>query len=285
MSEVFDPTPCELGEGPLWHPERQQLFWFDINKFRLMMHEDGKTRVVQFQEHVSAAGWVSDAELLIASETRLFLFDVDRERHEDVEGLEPDNPLTRSNDGRADPLGGFWIGTMGKDAAAGAGAIYRYYQGRLQKMFPDMTIPNAICFAPDGKRAYFADSLTHRINVQALDPDGWPEGDAKVFLDLSDDGLIPDGAVVDAAGNLWNAQWGAGRVACYDAEGVFQRAIAFAATHTSCPAFGGTDLSTLFCTSALEFLSEDEKARLDTHGMTFAAKDAGKGQTEHRVIL
>ena len=87
MSSVYDPTPCELGEGPLWHPERQALFWFDINAFRLHSRENGKTRTVQFDEHVSSAGWVSESELLIASETRLFLFDVDRERASNTDAI------------------------------------------------------------------------------------------------------------------------------------------------------------------------------------------------------
>ena len=134
VSEVFDDTRCALGEGPLWHPEREQLFWFDILSQRLLTRDRGKTRIVQFDEHVSAAGWVSSTELLIASETRFLLFDVERERSEDVEGLEPDNVLTRSNDGRADPWGGFWIGTMAKDQTDHAGAIYRYYEGQLTKL-------------------------------------------------------------------------------------------------------------------------------------------------------
>ena len=143
MSEVHDATPCALGEGPLWHPERGQLYWFDILGHRLHTREGGRTRTVQFEEHVSAAGWVDDTSLLIASETRLFLFDVERERAEDVEGLEADNRLTRSNDGRADPWGGFWIGTMAKDGADSAGAIYRYWNGRLTGLYDGISIPNA----------------------------------------------------------------------------------------------------------------------------------------------
>ncbi|NNE78974.1 MAG: SMP-30/gluconolactonase/LRE family protein [Silicimonas sp.] len=285
MSNVFDATPCELGEGPLWHPERQQLFWFDVNAFRLLTQEGGKTRIVQFNEYVSAAGWVSDTELLIASESRLFLFDIDRERKEDVEGLESDNLRTRSNDGRGDPFGGFWIGTMGKDKAKGAGAIYRYYDGALRQLYSGVTIPNAICFAPGGKRAYFTDTPTQKVMAQSLDADGWPEGEAEVFLDLRDAGLFPDGAVVDADGNFWNAQWGAWRVACYSPEGEFLRAVGFDAANTSCPAFGGADLSRLYCTSAREELSEAALGRSDKHGMTFEAPEVGRGQAEHRVQL
>jgi sugar lactone lactonase YvrE len=73
---VFDATRCALGEGPLWHPGRGQLFWFDILGHRLMTRTGGETQVWQFAEHVSAAGWVDNVRLLIASETKLFLFDV-----------------------------------------------------------------------------------------------------------------------------------------------------------------------------------------------------------------
>ena len=286
MSEVFDSTVCELGEGPLWHPTRDQLFWFDILGGRLLTQESGKSREVRFDEYVSAAGWLDDTKLLIASETRFILFDLEIERREDVEGLEADNPRTRSNDGRADPWGGFWIGTMAKDAAKGAGAIHRYYDGRVTTLVKGITIPNAICFSPDRQFAYYADTLTAKIMRQKLEPKhGWPEGDAEVWLDLTDDGLLPDGAVVDAAGNLWNAQWGAARVACYDPDGELLTSVGFNAAHTSCPAFGGPGLTTLFCTSALEHLSDEERAGPMQHGMTFAAPETGKGQAEHRVLL
>ena len=286
MTEVFDHTVCTLGEGPLWHPQRQELFWFDVLNGRMHTRGDGKLRTVQFKEFVSSAGWVSDTELLIASEKKLFLFDIESERMEDVEGLEPDDPTTRSNDGRADPWGGFWISTMGKDARSRAGTIYRYFQGRLTPLYPQITIPNAIAFAPDRTMAYFADTTKRQVMRQKLDPnEGWPEGDPEVFLDLQDEGLNPDGAVVDAAGNFWNAQWGAWRVACYSPDGVFQDAISFDAAQTSCPAFGGPGLSTLFCTSARENLSDHDAGRSENHGKVFAAPETGAGQPEWQVTL
>lgn len=286
MSEVFDDTACELGEGPLWHPGRGQLFWFDVLRHRLHTREGGRTRTVQFAEHVSAAGWVDASRLLIASETRLFLFDLERETSEDVAPLEPDDPATRCNDGRADPWGGFWIGTMAKAKANGAGAIYRYYRGEVRRLHANVSIPNAICFPPGRRFAHFADTPTSRIMRQRLDPeDGWPTGEPEPWVDLSAEGLHPDGAVVDAGGNLWNAQWGAWRVACYDPDGGFVRAVGFDAAHTSCPAFGGPDFTTLFCTSAKENQSDADRARSRCHGMTLAAQGVAIGQPEPRVIL
>ena len=286
MSQVFDNRPCDLGEGPLWHPERQQLFWFDINNKRLMTRGAYEQNSWDFAEHVSAAGWVDKDTLLIASETGLWRFSLTNGEKKHVCPLEADNPITRSNDGRADPWGGFWIGTMGKQAEPHAGSIYRFWQGELRRLVPNVTISNAICFAPDRSCAYYSDTTTQQVMRCGLDPEtGWPEGEASVFLDLRDEALNPDGAVVDAAGHIWIAQWGAARVACYDPSGRFQHAETFDAAHTSCPAFGGDDLSTLFCTTAREGLSAEALRDQPRNGMTFVAPNAGRGQTEHRVLL
>lgn len=281
---IFDSRPCDLGEGPLWHPERQQLFWFDITGQRMLSVEKGEQRQWRFPEMVSAAGWVDRNMLLIAGERDLFFFDVETEEIETLVDLEPDLRGNRSNDGRADPMGGFWIGTMDKKAQAGAGAIYRYYRGELRKLFPGITIANAISFSPDGRTAYFADTVTGRVMRVALDAAGWPAGQPEVFLDLTAEGLHPDGAVVDAGGVMWLAQWGAGRVAAYAPDGSLVRHVSFDAPHTSCPAFGGPELTTLYCTTALEGMDAAARAAHPNAGMTFAAEGVAKGRAEARVM-
>ncbi len=273
---IFDDTICKLGEGPLWHPERGELFWFDILSKRLHI----KGRHWQFDNHVSAAGWLDDDRLLMADSTGLHIFDMPTGTTELVAEIEADNPITRSNDGRADPWGGFWIGTMGLNAEQGAGAIYRYYKGELRQLFANITITNAICFAPDGSCVYFTDTPSKKImRMKLSEPDGWPTGSTEVYLDFGTTDWGPDGAVIDAAGNFWNAQWGAARVACYAPDGTLTETVAFPAKQTSCPAFGGPDLNTLFCTSAgVDLIGDDD-------GKTFATKIEAKGQAEHRVLL
>ena len=285
MSLVFDGTPCLLGEGPLWHPEREQLFWFDILGRRLLAHTVDDTLHWDFPDMVSAAGWTGYDTLLIASETALLHVNLETGARAVVASLEADNPVTRSNDGRADPYGGFWIGTMGKTAEPGAGAIWRYYRGEVRKLFGPLTITNAISFTPDGGHACFADTAQGKVWRVALDPQGWPKGDPALFLDLTRAGLNPDGAVFDAGGTFWLAQWGASRVAAYALDGSFLRAIGFDAPHTSCPAFGGADLRTLYCTTARQGLSEAELAACPHSGMTFHAASGSRGQREHKVIL
>lgn len=286
MSQVFDDTPCELGEGALWHPTRKALIWFDIKGKALYERRDGKTTKWDLALMSSAAGWVDDRQILVAGETHLSLFDLESGAIDPVAPLEQDNPLTRSNDGRADPWGGFWIGTMSKAEKNGEGSIYRYYRGEVRRLFTDLSIPNAISFSPDGTTGYFTDTRAGIVMRQRLsDTEGWLVGEPEPWLDLRSEGLKPDGAVVDAQGNFWSAQWGAGRVACYDPAGHFQHAVEFGADHTSCPAFGGAHMSTLFCTTALHNLSDDQKAAKPDQGKTFMAEDTATGQTEHRVIL
>ncbi|MCV6825382.1 MULTISPECIES: SMP-30/gluconolactonase/LRE family protein [Halocynthiibacter] len=285
---LFDDRQCTLGEGPLWHPKREQFFWFDILEKKLYSKDETGPLEWEFDECVSAAGWVDHSTLLIASETSLFLFDVDKgEKGETLAQIEADNEITRSNDGRADPFGGFWIGTMGYDAEPNAGAIYRYYKGEVRCIFPEITITNAICFSPDGKFAYFCDTAEKVIRRQKLNQEnGWPTGPSEVWLDFTNEDFGADGAVVDSRGCLWNAQWGANRVACYSPEGVLLETIAVPdASQTSCPAFGGKDLTDLLVTTARVLLSDEALAKEPLAGSTFISLNAGKGQAEHQVKL
>ena len=284
--EIHDRTRCLLGEGPLWHPERQELFWFDILDHTLMVNRDGKTVAARIGEYTSAAGWIDRDTLLIASAKALHIHNLETGATEDLCALEADNSVTRSNDGRADPWGGFWIGTMGIEAEDGAGAIYRYYKGELRKLYDKLTITNAICFHPSEPLAYWTDTPTQIIHRTPLDEaTGWPAGDPEIHIDLRGSDHKSDGAVTDADGNLWSAQWGSWRVACYNPSGEFLRDVRFGAKQTSCPAFGGPDLTTLFCTTASVGIPEDELGEHPDTGKVFAAPETARGHPEHRVIL
>lgn len=286
MSQIYDDRPCQLGEGPLWHPERQELFWFDILGRTLMSRGQTGPRIWAFDELTSAAGWIDRDRLLVASESALWVMDLESGARDRVTALEADNPITRSNDGRADPWGGFWIGTMGKHAEKEAGAIWRYYRGEMRRLFPSITISNAISFSPDHRFGFFADTARQIVWKVALDPlHGWPRGEVELFLDLSGTDRNPDGAVFDADGTLWLAEWGSSRVAAYGPDGAFLRAVTVGGRHSSCPAFGGVDFSTLFVTTARVDLSEEILATEPQNGCVFAAEPGVRGLPEHRVIL
>jgi sugar lactone lactonase YvrE len=282
---VFDARICGLGEGALWHPRRGQLFWFDILGKRMLTQTPDGPQDWTFAEMVSAAGWLDHDNLLIASETALFRFDLTTGQRHNVAALEANNPATRSNDGRADRQGGFWIGTMGKAAEDEAGAIYRYYKGEMRCLFGSVTIPNGICFAPDGRTAYFTDTATQIINRVALDVEGWPATAPEPLIDLRPTDQNPDGAVVDVAGNIWVALWGAAQIAVFDPQGQLVRTVPLAAPHATCPAFGGAGLDRLFCTSATQGMDSAARAGFPDAGKVFVFDCGATGLAEPQVTL
>jgi sugar lactone lactonase YvrE len=282
IPSVLHPHASRLGEGPLWHPLRAQFFWFDILEMRLHSIKDDELLTWQFDEYVSAAGWVDEETLVIASQTGMMLFHIPSGETEFLCALEADNDLTRSNDGRADPLGGFWISTMGLNAEPKAGAIYRYFDGQLRKVVGNLTIPNSICFAPDGHCAYYADTATDKIMKIELDEDGWPQGKASLFVAAAH---TPDGSITDANGNLWNAQWGRGMLACYSPEGALLKEVSTGTSQNTCPALGGLNGDTMYVTSAFEGLSEGVRAQNVQEGCVIQIEGLAQGLPEPSVLL
>lgn len=282
----FGPT-CTLGEGPLWHPELERLFWFDIPKGD--MHScnalGGQLKSWNLGEPASAAGWVDKNTLLVATASGLQKFDLTLGSWETVCFLEESDPLTRSNDGRIAPDGSFWIGTMARDGSPHLGAYYRYTGGQFQTLQNRISIPNATCFSPDKKTAYYADTRKQVIWKWPLDANGAPVGEKAIHINLRELDLNPDGAVCDAEGYLWSAQWGASRIARYAPDGRFDKAIDLPVSQPTCPAFGGDDLKTLFITSAREGLSDSQIESEPEAGKTLMVSVEIGGIPEHRAKI
>ena len=284
--EVAFPVQNELGEGPVWDDRAGCLIWCDILGQTLFIGDvqSGLIRTYGFGEPVSAAFLSEADQLYVAGASGLYMLEPETGARQLVMPIEQDNPVTRANDSRVAPGGAIWFGTMGRKLEADAGAVYHIKNNKIEPLFAPVSIPNATCFSPDGRTAYFCDTPKQVIMQVEIDPEtGKPVAAPRLFADLSADGLNPDGAVIDAEGCLWNAQWGAGRVAGYDPFGTFMRAIELPAAQVTCPAFGGPDLKTLYITSAHEGLSAAEQADQPLAGAVFAVEMEVAGLAERRV--
>lgn len=281
---LWDSRACQLGEGPLWHPDRNTLFWFDIPQNRLLWRSASGPGDCALPESFSAAARVDQDHLIMASETGLWLFDIANQSLEKLCALDAENPITRSNDGRADPFGGFWIGSMGKGHEPGVAGIWRYFKGELRQLFHGLTVANSLCFSPDGDWAYFTDTPTCKVMRVRLDRAGWPKEPPELFLDLSGPRLFPDGAVTDLQGRFWVALWNSYRVSVFE-QGREIAQIPLPAKLVACPAFGGPELSQLFITTARTGLSEKRLNETALHGMTFRADTGFQGRAEPCVLL
>ena len=252
---LFIDSRCRLGEGPMWNQLRQQLFWFDILEKTLFAADtDGKiVGKWTFDRFTSAAGIVDRDTLVVAQAGGFAKLDLATGKTTTFASFEADLPDNRSNDGRVNPAGGLWIGTMahGEEGGVYSGSVYQYRAGKLKRLFGDIRIPNATCFSPDGRTAYFTDTPNKIIMKRPIDPStGEPMGFWSVFADTHDDPGSPDGAVIDSEGFLWCARWGGNRVIRYTPDGRIDREIMVAASQVACPGFGGSDLKTLYIATA-----------------------------------
>lgn len=290
MSEIslLSPDVSELGEGPTFDVTSQTLFWFDITGKRLLEQRGGDGRLIAHDLPFMASALASidgDRQLVVA-EDGLYVRDRVTGRLIRRVSIETDNKLTRSNDSRTHPSGALWFSTMGKNAEPSAGAIYWYREGDVKKLYPNITIPNAICFSPDGRTAYFADTAVNKMMRVDCDPvTGLPIGDPAVFYDASKGEGGLDGSVCDGDGQIWNARWGASSLDCYNPDGARIRSIKMPMTQPSCPAFCGTGLGDLAVTSAWQHMDEAARAADPDAGKTYIVELGLRGRAEPSVAL
>jgi sugar lactone lactonase YvrE len=287
-TSILSERHCHLGEGPTYEPATDTAWWFDILECTLLQADlasgDVTTHALPVMASVLAV--IDNDRHLLATENGLYIRDVADGRLTLHTPLESDNASTRSNDGRTHPCGALWVGTMGRKAEKSIGAIYHFYRGELKRLYAGVTIPNAICFSPDGKTAYFTDTkeaILHRVAVDPLT--AMPIGEPATLYDHrgGEGGL--DGAVVDAQGLIWNARWGGACIDVYTPEGERVRTIRVPARQTSCPVFVGAKFDRLLVTSAWEGMDDRAKAADPHHGKTFILDVGASGRAEPRVKL
>jgi len=278
---------CQLGEGPTYDAATDTAWWFDIVGRRLFEAKlgTGQTTIHSLEVMGSALGRIDAHRQLVVADDGLYVRELSNGRMTLYRPLEADNAATRSNDARVHPSGTFWIGTMGREAERGLGAIYALHAGELSRLYENITIPNAICFSPDGTIGYFADTgknVLFRVELDAAT--GLPRGSPAELITRRGGGGI-DGAVVDADGLIWNARWGGGCIDVYSPQGEHLRSLRVPARQSSCPAFVGPDFSRLLVTSAWQGMAEDAKRADPDHGRTFVLDVAGRGRSEPDVRL
>jgi sugar lactone lactonase YvrE len=284
---ILSDIACQLGEGPTYDPATDTAFWFDIKGQKLhALHLATMTENVHALPFLGSVLAVIDADRqLVVSDQGLFMRATTDGTLTPFVKLE-DKPGNRSNDGRVHPCGALWASTMGRSAEKHAGAIYHVAGERVTRLFADMTIPNAICFSPDGSVAYFTDTDVNHLMRVALDPKtGLPTGAPEVLSDESGTPGGVDGAVCDADGLIWNARWGAGAVDVYKPDGTRIARHLLPASQTSCPAFIGRSAERMLVTSAWQDM--DEAARqADPHaGQTFELGLPVNGRFEPQFSL
>lgn len=270
--KILDETALQLGEGPTYDAATDTAWWFNIlgKELHELQLTSGRKTVHKLPFMASVLARIDDERQLIASEHGLFLRQIatgELALHAD---FEPGMPGNRSNDGRVHTSGALWIGTMGKSAEDGAGGIYHVANGTVTTLFDNISIPNSICFSPNGTTAYYTDTKVNKLMSVAVDPaTGLPIAKPSVLVDASDDEAGIDGSVCDKNGDIWNAKWGAGSVARYSASGQLLERYSVPGLQTTCPAFIGKNADRLLVTSAFDGMADAGLAPDALQGATF----------------
>ncbi len=279
-----------LGEGIQWRHEDQSLWWTDILAQKLYRYDlDGaNVRTWDMPEPLGSFAFTSDPDVIVAAFASGFaMFGlrtcstswISRPTFLPGEG--------RFNDGRADRQGRFWSGTMMADPEGIDPAVGRLFRldldGQVSVHETNINISNGLCWSPDSSNLYFADSLKGEIYRYAFDAKSGNCRQRTVFAEAPTGGS-PDGAAVDAYGNLWSAQWGLGEIHVYTKEGELTGAITVPASQPTCVAFGGDNMDMLFVSSAKDGLSDIELAKQPSAGNVFVYKTNTKGMPENRFM-
>ncbi len=255
--------PSLLGESPFWHPDEAALYWCDIPGKKLNRWHPGSTahKSWSFDSEPGCVAPLPDGRLLLAMRDGLFRFDPQSgDRHR----LSPppyEAKHERFNDGKADPQGRLWVGTIYEPRTSAAAALYCWDGKKLQRMAGDVTVSNGLAFSPDGHTLYWADTPSHRVvaydfNPQAgtlLNPRVLVQFETKVAdQDLALYGGRPDGAAVDAEGAYWCAMFEGQRLLRIAPDGRVLQELRLPVRCPTMPCFGGPDLRTLYITTARE---------------------------------
>ena len=163
-----------------------------------------------------------------------------------------DRAVVRFNDGKPDPWGNFWAGTMAWQEGSGQPcSLYRLSpDGAVTELFGGVGLSNGLDWSDDRKTFYYADSLSGGVDVFGTDPDTGALSGRRHFISVP--GGIPDGLTLDAEGCLWLAVWGTGELRRYTPDGRLDTVVRLPVSQVTSAAFGGADLSTLYITTARE---------------------------------
>jgi sugar lactone lactonase YvrE len=276
------PVPlCTLGEGPLWSSARKGLYWVDILGKQLHFYSlRNGYKNWNFDKKPSAVAECLDGKLIIALQDWLIKFNPETGEYVSCCELDTDLPHNRSNDGKCDPLGNFWIGTMQHEPQEKSGRLWRVDpQGHKTKILDGIGISNTLAWDLERQRFYFADSMAGEICSYEWQPDA-QLANSQVFVSNQGANWTPDGSTIDIDGYLWNAQWDGGRIVRYSPEGQIDQILQLPVKRPTSCTFGGPNLTTLYITSAASDPSEVAEDPLG--GALLAVETCFQGLAAHQ---
>lgn len=270
---------ARLGEGPVWHPDRQLLYWIDIYNHRVHQFNptNGDTRFYDVGGVVGCIGLMEGDRLLLAQRHHLSILDLTTGDRQSILELETELAANRFNDGKCDAMGRFWFGSMNAGDEP-TGNLYRYDpDGTLTLMETGLTISNGLGWSPDNTTFYLTDTPKQIIYAYDFDASLGTLQNRRPLIHLEGAPFYPDGLTIDSEGCIWSAMWNGWCVIRFDPEGKEMERVAMPVHCPTCCTFGGATLTTLYITTASVGLSQAEIEEGFYAGDVFALETEVRG--------
>lgn len=272
---------AQLGEGAFWNHQTQEFFWIDIEGRQLHIYDpESKTnRSLSTPSRIGTVVPSGEQEALVALEDGMYWMNTQTGALKLFTAVEADLPENRFNDGKCDPAGRLWVGSMHLKQIEGKASLYKIdAAGTATKMLDKITISNGIVWTKDEQTMYYIDTPTSTIQAFDYDKDTGRISNARVAVKVPLDLGYPDGMAIDEADKLWVGMWNGNAVARFDpVSGKLLSKIEVPAHNITACAFGGPDLDVLYITTASIDMTEAERAKYPDAGAVFMAKPGVKG--------
>jgi sugar lactone lactonase YvrE len=280
-AEVAVAAQSEVAEGPVWDTSRGLLWWVDIpvGQVHAVDPETGARTWFDVGDPVGAVGLTRDGGLVLALVDGFALADHDGQRLTRLPGF-IDRTAVRFNDGKPDPWGNFWAGTMAWDETGNPpGSLYRLSpDGTVTELFGDVGLSNGLDWTDDRRLFYYADSNIGRVDLFDTDPDTGTLSGRRPFVTVPEADCVPDGLTLDAEGCLWLAVWESGELRRFTPDGRLDTVVRLPARQVTSAAFGGADLSTLYITTARQGYTDADRREQPHAGDIFACTPGVPGR-------
>jgi sugar lactone lactonase YvrE len=281
-AELILDAQALLGEGPVWDARRQTLYWVDIMGCQVHAFQPAAShdRAFDVGQPVGTVVPRRSGGVMVALRDGFAALDTDTGELTLIADPEARLPQNRFNDGKCDPAGRFWAGTMRiAEDQKGAGSLYRLDPDlSVHKMWTNITVANGIAWSHDARTMYYIDTPTKMVVAFDYNVETGAIANPRPVVHTPDGPGFPDGMTIDAEGMLWVAYWDGWRVVRWDpATGRALATIELPVAKVTAPWFGGPNLDELYITSARIGLSEDALAKQPHAGSLFVARPGVAG--------
>lgn len=279
--ELVIDSKSTLGEGSLWNYRTSELMWVNIKGEILNFYkpEGGVNKEMFTGQMVGTVVPTEKGKILVALQNGIYELDPETGTKKLIVDPEADKPDNRFNDGKCDPAGRFWAGTMSLVGKQGAGALYRLDPDySVHKMIDGVGTSNGIVWSADKTKMYYIDTPTAKVMAYDYNNETGEINNPRVAVQIPGGIGYPDGMTIDENDNLWVALWGGSAVANFDSKtGQLIRKIEVPAKNVTSCAFGDDDLGTLYITTARESTSDEDLEKFPHAGGVFKIRSGVKG--------